>query len=350
MELLSFPDKDGQEIAVLVIVAAFEIDSAGRAEQLEIQPEVRLTDEYFAEPASSSLRYEADVAVSKPAVDVIVNGSAYAPLGRPTSEVEASLDLADIHKRLIVLGDRKKLVGGIHSRPESFERMPIVYERAYGGADYSSSNPKRHKLYKWNPVGLGYRGVASADPKIESELPNINHARRGLKSSPKIPAGFAGVARSWSPRLELAGTYDEAWLEEQWPLLPRDFHDRHYQAAPSDQQSGVIKGGEEARLRNLTPQGDWRFRLPTLDIPLRLVYRDGIDETKPRLDTVLIEPDLARVTLTARLALPVRRQRLLREIVAGHMTRGWLRAKSHHKPYRDPSATRGVDHSRTYHS
>jgi len=341
-ELFSFPDSQGQEIAVLVLSAAFVFDQNGNVFTLDPQPPVRIADEHFGDPASTSIRYESDTALYKPWVDVILNGSAYAPRGKAISTLIASLEIADIHKELLVLGDRKKLISGVHSRPTPFQQMPICYERAYGGCDVSSSDPKHHKIFTQNPVGFGYCGVRSIHTDIESQLPNIEYADPQSKFAKKIPAGFGAVARSWSPRRELAGTYDDNWLENQWPLLPTDFNDRHCQAAPLDQQSRRLCGGEVVRLRNLTPEGEWRFLLPTLDVPVRLFFHDGMEATRTSLDTVLIEPDQRQVTLSYRLRLPVQRKRPLREIVLGHMTPGWVLARTRGKRFVDLKHRQGV--------
>ncbi len=45
------------------------------------------------------------------------------------------------------------------------------------------------------------------------------------------PAGFGPVPPWWRPRQQHAGTYDEAWLAERHPLLPRDFDERFWHCA-----------------------------------------------------------------------------------------------------------------------
>src|SRR5205085_2130345 len=117
-----------------------------------------------------------------------------------------------------------------------------------------------------------------------------------------------------------------------WPLLPKDFNPLHNQAAPPDQRSAEVVGGEEVTLVNLTPDGVWTFRLPRLDVPVRLIDAVGrgatAAEVSPRLDTVILEPDARRVLMSARLAIPVDRHRPpLREVVLGHVTGGWLRSR-----------------------
>ena len=255
------------------------------------------------------------------------------------------LHAGEIHKKLTVYGNRHR---GLRSffflKPELFVSMPIIYERAYGGTDDRDANPKKHKVYRQNPVGLGFRGVHSHDPAIQPDVPNIEYASARPRSARSTPAGFGIIGRGWNPRLEFAGTYDEKWLKTQWPLMPLDFDQRHYQAAPPDQQSTIIRGGEEFQLINLTPDGAWTFRLPRLKIPIHLKFADRLVEMTPRLDTVLIEPDEKRVLLSARIRIAVERDKPpLRSIVVGHVTKGWLTAFAKQKRYLDRRGLDGTD-------
>jgi hypothetical protein len=338
-QLLTLPDAEGQEISVLVVNATFGLDPSGELAPLDPQPDVCLADEHHGDPASSSVRREAETALPKPRVDVIVIGSAHAPRGRRVRSLVVELRVGEIRKRLRIRGDRGRFLGriGVSRR---FARMPIVFERAYGGTDTRREDPKKHKSFAWNPVGVGYRGAESLNPEISTRLPNIEAV--GWGASRKRPAGFGVIGRSWRPRRDLAGTYDARWLDEQFPLPPKDFDPRHHQAAPADQQSNRIRGGEDVVLRNLTPDGVWRFRLPALDVPVHLLFEDRHESASARLDTIYIDADSRQVSLVQRLALPtIRNQPPLRRIVVGHVTNGWLRARVRKKPYRDPADTSG---------
>jgi hypothetical protein len=346
-ELFSLADLDGQEVLLLVVAATFGVDDAYRLRAVDPQPPIHVADEHYGDPANSSVRFEGDVALEKPYVDVIVNGTAYAPAGRPVGALPVELHVGDIHKRLIVYGDRKRRLGGSASDPEPFVTMPIVYERAYGGYDRRDTDPAKHKIYFQNPVGLAFRNCRSSDPAVTSEFPNIEYQSGPVMPGTGIPAGFGIVGRAWTPRLQLAGTFDAEWLRNQWPLLPKNFQSRHYQAAPIDQQSPQIGGGAEVVLTNLTPRGDWRIRLPVLDIPVRLYFSDRVEHAVPRADTVLLQPDQKMLTLSSRLRIPVRRnRRALKEIVLGHVSSAWRRAYELGKRYVDTGGTAGVDRSR----
>ncbi len=332
-ELFSFPDVDGQEHEVLVVAATFvRRADAAVLEPADEQPPVRVADVHFGDPAVSSVRYEAETAVDKPNIDVLINATAYAPGGQPVERLTVGFEAGDLTKQIRVTGDRFKGLMGA-SMPRPFVTMPIVYERAYGGTARDDGNPKSQKVWRRNPVGIGYGGSVPA-PGVDSEYPNLEPA---AGSSQGEPAGFGAIGRGWTPRLEWAGTFDDAWLNSQWPLLPRDFDARHYQAAPTDQQAASLRGGDPVRLTNLTPDGTWLFTMPPTDLPIFLVSDGGIRDARLRMDTIVIEPDDARVRCTFRLKLaPARGRERIREIVLGDATPGVLRARQRRKPYVHP--------------
>jgi hypothetical protein len=342
------PDADGQERHLIVLVASFAaaraLDELAVAEE---QSPVRIVDQHWGAPDRSSVRYEGSLALEKPRVDVILNGAAYAPGGQAARKVEVGLEAGTIKKRLVVYGDRR-WSGLTPSAPRPFTRMPLVWERAFGGTSVADPG----LLDRRNPVGVGYQLAASQDEEVESELPNVEYPDDQMQTprdQPR-PAGFSHIGRSWVPRVEYAGTYDESWLDRRWPLLPVDFNHLHNQSAPQDQQCASLRGGERVRVVNLTPEGHWSFRLPLLDVPAHLFYDDRHVCLPLRVDTVLFEPDRYRVELTARLGVPVERNRApLREVVLGHLQRGWIRARMVGKTYfdtrgRDGSAERPVYH------
>jgi hypothetical protein len=73
----------------------------------------------------------------KEQVDVVVQGSAFAPNGKAVNEMTASVQVGSRLKQVAVLGHRNvKWVGNekveIES-PEPFEEIPLTYKNAYGG-------------------------------------------------------------------------------------------------------------------------------------------------------------------------------------------------------------------------
>ncbi|NJM82358.1 MAG: DUF2169 domain-containing protein [Tabrizicola sp.] len=286
----------------------------------------------MGDPALSSTRYEADIAPGKPLPEVIVNGTAHAPGDAPAEAVMVGLQIAEIRKVLQVTGDRVQHLGGF-SQPNAFRTMPLIWERAWGGTAANGATEAR------NPVGIGHDGARSADPAAQSDAANLTRPDQVLRApgDRAEPAGFGSLGRGWQPRLGFAGTYDQAWLDTQWPLPPLNLDPRHHLCAPADQQSRAIGPGVSVTLMNMTPDGRWEFRLPRLSAPVRLLRDDRVEETEFLPDTVLIEPDLHRVTLKARMSFVTRRRApKLREILVGHVSPVFLGARRRRKIYINP--------------
>lgn len=322
-------DAQARQSFVVVLGATFEALPAQAMRIAAEQAPLQDVDVHYGAPDASSVRYDADIADHKSLVDFVVNGHAYAPEGKMATRVYVGVIVDGLlRKMLSVNGDRfwrRSPLGRTASAAKAFRMMPIVYERAFGGSSATGHDPG-------NPVGIGLGGVASADPLVQSEVPNVEHIDGDKRH---LAAGFGFVSRSWAPRLGYAGRYDQAWIDHQFPLIPHDFDQRFNQAAPVDQQLPSIGGGEMVRLLNMTPEGRWIFRLPRLDVLVRLRYADGVVDSPVRVDTVLLEPDLHRIVLRARARVPVRRLAPpLEEVVVGQATPAWWLARVSRKDYR----------------
>ena len=81
------------------------------------------------------------------------------------------------------------------------------------------------------------------------------------------PIGFGFVAKSWTPRVGFAGTYDDAWQKARAPLLPGDYNPRFTVAASEGLwAANGLHGGEVVDLVQLTPNGRLRFELPKVKV------------------------------------------------------------------------------------
>jgi hypothetical protein len=297
-------DADGAEVWVVAVRATFSIASNGQVAVAEKQDDVCLAPKYFGEPGRSSLRYDADLVRTKPGTDVILHAQAYAPYGRPVPFVDVSWTVGSLSKQLRVVGDRvwrnASFNSGsedlVPSDPQPFLSCPISYERAWGGISPGDNAPDPS-----NPAGIG-ADAASGKPVPNVEYP-VNPIRSSRHNGP--PAGFGPVPCEWQPRLTLAGTYDEIWQNERQPLVPNDFQDSYFRCAPGDQQvMGFLKGGEEAILRNLTPEGLLRFRLPQISLGFSTRIAGGATHHRGQLHTVIIEPEDRRLVMIWQTSLP----------------------------------------------
>ncbi|WP_437293135.1 DUF2169 family type VI secretion system accessory protein [Sorangium sp. So ce426] len=296
-------DRRGAEVWLVAVKGTFAIRDDGTTEVADAQEPVALAPLHFGDPDRSSLRYDADLVLTKPGTDVLVHGRAHAPNGKPAARVEVGLRCGPIAKRLVVVGDRtyrRGVLGVVPSEPEPFVEMPIRYERAFGGAD-----PETSAREPRNPAGVGF--AERAQRLLGRPAPNIEDPGAPISSAKDrpTPAGFGPLARGWAPRRALAGTFDRAWEEERMPLLPADFDDLFFFGAPADQRvPGFLREGTPVDLLHLTPGGLLRFRLPRTRPCFRTSFGREAAEHRARLHTVIIEPDARRVILVWHTALP----------------------------------------------
>jgi len=317
---------DGRELLVVVVKGtfAFPKDEKQEPKLAEEQVPLVMTDVFTGEPGFSAPLYEIDFAPRKPRCDVLLNGSAYAPGGKPTERTSVSLRVGSLTKSFDAVGNRVWQAGALYiavSKSEPFTVMPISYNNAWGGVDKSQEDPSKHRYYPLNHAGVGYHEYTSGKFMDGKPLPNTEES--GVKiTNPKgsyKPMAFGPIGRAWQPRPKFAGTYDKNWLDNKYPFLPDDFKEAYYQTAPQDQQMDYPVGGEEIELVNLTPIGRMAFKLPKVDIPVVFHLRNGEKkETNTVLDTIVLEPDQKRFMLAWRANLPLRRNiHEVREVIAG---------------------------------
>lgn len=337
-------EPDGRELLVVAIKATFQIPKNGEEPELA-QEQVPLTeaDEFTGEPGFSATLYETDYAHRKPFCDVLLNGSAYAPDGRPKNSVRVALRVGSMNKSFNVVGDRMwdRLI--LYTKPtphRPFVRIPITYDRAYGGADKHPDKIDKIKTYTKNPIGVGYYPYSNGKHLIGKPLPNTEEIGKPIKSKNGnyLPMSFGPIGRNFKSRIPFVGTYNQEWLDYVAPFWPDDFDYRYFQATSPDQQIPYPKGGEMVILQNLTPEGLTKFQIPRLSMPVIFVQYRGKDIIKEAvLDTILIEPDHKRFMLTWRVPLPFKKNCFeLKQVITGDMprTRQWeVRAAAIGKPY-----------------
>ena len=293
-------DRQGAETWIVVVKATFDIAEDGSTSVSSAQPQPCRSPVYRGEPGLSSIEYDNDFVLGKVTTDIVVNGTAYAPNGQPVSEVGVGFRVGPVAKALRVVGDRVWTAGGTGlSERASFVSQPVWYERAFGGTDPTSAQPDVDRHWP-NPSGTGF--LVSAQGLSRVRVANIEYYDDPVTSwrgRPKA-AGLGAIASHWEERARLAGTYDASWERDRQPLLPADFDLRHCQCAPRDQQApAFLSGGEPVTLRNLTPAGTLAFDLPTIDLRLETRFMDDERQTHPApvLHTVILEPDVPRVSL-----------------------------------------------------
>src|SRR6266403_1807359 len=91
-------DKDGVHEWIVAVKGTFDILADGSVELSEEQLEPLRLPEYYGESGLSSLRYDADLVAPKPITDVILNGTAYAPGGQPSTDFLVRMKVGDVQK------------------------------------------------------------------------------------------------------------------------------------------------------------------------------------------------------------------------------------------------------------
>lgn len=311
-ELLFLADEEGHPLAVLLAQATLRVE-AGRLVLAEEQAPIALAGEPNPPRpeapgdaplpgAPPSWRLEPEVAFMKPAVDVILLGHACAPGPRATS-AEVVLRVGKREKTVRATGDRvfvDRLTGIEPSAPRPFERIPLQWEYAFGGAD-PSVQVDPLPFEPRNPIGRGFRDKRAQF--VEGlPLPNLEDPSAPLTRWRQVvpPAGFGFLSGGWAPRSALSGTYDEQWSKTRSPYLPKDFDRRFFNGAPADQVLS-LKGNEAVEVLGVRPQGGLRFALPDLQpLAATLHLRDRREALAMPFDTLVIDADAATVRVLFR--------------------------------------------------
>jgi hypothetical protein len=266
-------------------------------------------DAFHGDPARSSLRRESDLAPFKPRADVHVHAVARAPGGWATPRWQVRVKVGVLEKTLSVCGPRRWVREGSAYRltdPEACTDVPLVYERSFGGGSVDAWGEP--ETFHENPSGSGYlrEGSAATEPSVwapQIEAPDAPVTTMGPEGRAE---GLGPIARAWMPRRARAGTYDDVWLRERWPSLPRDFDFGFYNSAHPDLiYPGYLRGDEHVELEGVDPHGPLRFSLPAEEVAALVDLRDGSKlPVRLAIDTLVADLLDARVYLTWRTLVP----------------------------------------------
>lgn len=281
----------------------------------------------------------------KPSTDVLIQGTAHALRG-PVRSLDTGVRIGPLRKQVRVIGDRRIQLGPaghlVFSGAEPFTRMPLLWDHAYGGRDGDAEKGLRARAsnaradraaglgavaYPRNPSGRGFSLDVDRERLGGTPAPNLEDPEdpvtpnRLLAVSP-LDWCDRPVAASYGPVDWLSFPRVALWLgihhdRPKNPLVelrrgvlrPEDLRRRPLGAAPDARAyncgsmglSGVrLTGGERASLWNMHPKHEvWEVELPSEKPTLGLSPPGcGVFNLPALLQTVLIEPDEDRVTLT----------------------------------------------------
>jgi len=267
----------GTEYVTVIAKATFAIVDDGLARLVAPDPLVRSD----ATDASGTFR-ASDVVPYLPHADVVLVGAAMALAGNvvPAQAVRLGIarDRPVLDKTIHVYGDRSR--AGAPAVP--FERMPLVYERAYGGERYDD-----------NPVGMGRPG--------DSRLPNLVDPR-----DPERPACFAPIPADWLARLRALGGAQIPAAAGAVVEIPQGFNWSYFSVAPADQRIDFLRGDEWIVLEGFhRDRPRLQTRLPSVRAAARWTAARSARESSPRpvemvADRLALDTDLLQACVVWR--------------------------------------------------
>lgn len=292
---LPWQTRPGHEARSVVVKGTFDLIPGGPATPCD-ETDAPSGDVHLGDDLGRSVLYPSDFVPLKPKVDVTLAGHAYAPGGSATRSLVGfrfgrRAGAQGFERVIAVFGPRhwqSSLLDTTPSKPERFDAVPLVYERAFGGAGFDR-----------NPVGLGF-GDGARLPQLEDP----NHVVRARGDTPE-PVGFGAVPMVWPLRWSKLGTYDAAWQKTRFPHFPADFDFAFFQAAPSAQQLDHVEGDEPFELTGMHPdhpklEGTLPGIRPRCFARRASAAGGALDEIVLRLDTVSFDVDELKVNLVWR--------------------------------------------------
>lgn len=279
-----------------------------------------------------------DFWVCKTATDVVIQGAAHTPGGRPQPSVEVVARIGRYGKRIAVFGRREigtTPEGKIRiGKPEAFSEMPLSYANAYGGLDPRVPIPEAEREqymslaklgmvfdhpggYPRNLMGKGY--LVFPEPIKNMEMPNLEDpedlltAERLVVRSPEhwykqpLPWCFEWTNGLMFPR-ELYAGYD-AWFPcKDDSLLPEvrrrfipprlaqsmkgqdAFHPEYFQEASLGLTIREPLAGQPISVAGMNPEEPMvGFTLPS-DPVIEIDVDGRKTSAKPLLTNLVIQP------------------------------------------------------------
>ena len=360
---LSGKDPNGALLLSVLVRHTYHQDSEGR---WVLAPEQQPLVGGLVENEAGELIADPDLFPWKGKTDLVLQGHAYGR-GRDQFDVNIWVSGQSV-KKIRVIGNREVAAlgnGEIYFGPPAVVgKIPLSYTRAYGGTDKAAeatgpngwlktakelSLPEDEiqlmNVYRYprNPLGRGYLIEATVEAIHQIALPNLEDPldlltpKRLTVHNPgywhrmPLPQSTGWLDSGWFPRLAYMGacqgTLDEpkSIAEIDRGFAPKNILERRdmstddifrlIQGASLGLQLPHFRGGETITIDNVTPDGNrFGFRVPERP----KIWVDGrrgtMKETEPVIHTVVVEPDLKRVSIVWRGAAPAIRPYLPDEL------------------------------------
>lgn len=309
-------------LGMLVAKATFRIGDEGLA-QIDTQEPIPLYD--GDETTEVGVRPRDDLPRHDPAFEVLLLGAAYGPAGQAVPERLVSLSVGSHRRELLVIGDRSWTSRTSISAPVPFARMPMTFDRTFGGScdvlvdDGAVTTvvhpPNRHGrgfdpepaaralgdflkapngYPQWNrerplpnledPSARIERYEDAPDAVCWSALPmdTLLHLRRGVV----LPAENAAPAAAGPPFAPMLGT---DWMKDGF------FHRAH-----PDWVIDVPTAGVAVEMDGVSRGGPIRFTLPALSVVADFTFGDIVGQRVLAPQMLVLLPEEKRFYLVYR--------------------------------------------------
>jgi hypothetical protein len=274
-------------LGMLVAKATFRIGEGGGVE-LETQAPIPFYD--GDEETEVGIRPRDDLPRHDPAFEVVLLGAAYGPGGQPVTERRVSLTVGAHQRHLLVVGDRQWTSRDSISAPVPFVRMPMTFDRTFGGScdvlvDEGSVvtvayPPNRHgRGFDPEPAARALGDMLKPPegyPRWDQTrpLPNLEDELRRVERYEDTPAPVCWGAVPMDTLLHLERG---VVLPEGNPPLPHDaqigsmlgtswMKDGIFHRAHPDWVLDLPPAGATIEMDGVSPRGTIRFPLPRLAV------------------------------------------------------------------------------------
>jgi len=324
---------EGEYILSVLVKRSYDIIPGKQCTRADSDQKIFPGDVHYDDPMNSSVKFESDFVPFKIATDVVFNGKAYAPDGKPTGTMTASVIIGQVCKNIRVIGDRvcryRSEGEPLFTDPQPFTTMEICYERAYGGVDIYT-DPKVSCAYARNHLGRGFVVGATQNVIENLALPNIEDPHDLLTPArlstdhfmhwerQPMPEGFGWVSKMWRPRALLAGvmpadrTVEQELRKIYASVVPPEQRQMYEQTQLPDMNFSFFNGAspglalpflfgdEEIQTINLAPEGELSFNLPGERPHIGLDIGMGMQEPPVVLHTLMVRMEDRQIDLVWR--------------------------------------------------
>jgi len=243
-------DREGREVFTNIVKGTFTLRTNQSLTIADEQVPITMADEFWGDPGISPVKYESDLAIFKPATDLVLLGFAHHYRGKKIRKIDVTFGTGKTKKRVTL------------KSAEARERIPLYTLENFG-------------------------------------------QKKGLLKSTQLGNGFGFYPKQYKPRARYAGTYDDRWRADRFPFLPEDFDYRFFQAAyPELITRSYLRGNERIFAENVSPLGSILIDLPDIRLDVETVFEQKAMKEKAVLDTVILEPEEKRLLLVWRQMIP----------------------------------------------